>query len=185
MATRRALLGSALGAAVVGTPIVSTVLASPALASLGQPPTTLVNHTGVYRADEIHFYIVGTNRTTGHGLNAGLFSPFFDPYIDSMWNKYQSTPFRAAVDGKGTFTGRVTGGRFDFDRGVAARRSSTTRTGRPATRRRSTAVASPTTTPGYCTKTRRTAGRTGSPTTTSPSWRHSTTSPGSKPSPCD
>jgi hypothetical protein len=75
--------------------------------------------------------VVGNNLRViapGHGLDAGLFSPnHFDQYIDTVWRKYEGTAFRANVDGKGAFTGRVAGGRFAFDRGAAAFNKPSTR----------------------------------------------------------
>jgi len=55
----------------------------------------------------------------GHGIEAGLFSPtFFDPFVDQVWQRYQSTDLKVTANGK-VFTGRVTGGKLTFDGGVA------------------------------------------------------------------
>ncbi|GHF39481.1 hypothetical protein FHX82_006681 [Amycolatopsis bartoniae] len=55
----------------------------------------------------------------GHGIEAGLFpATYFDSAIDAVWQKYASTPLTVSVNG-GTRTGRVSGGTFQFDGGVA------------------------------------------------------------------
>ncbi|MFE7117713.1 glycoside hydrolase family 64 protein [Streptomyces sp. NPDC057654] len=51
----------------------------------------------------------------GHGLDSGLFAKdYFAPYIDEVWNAYGSKDLKVTTDA-GTFTGRVSGGKFAFD----------------------------------------------------------------------
>jgi hypothetical protein len=74
--------------------------------------------------------VVGNNLRViapGHGLDAGLFPrTFFDPYIDAVWRKYQTTGLKITANGK-VFTGRVIADKLAFDGGVAPFRKPTTR----------------------------------------------------------
>ncbi|AOS62073.1 glycoside hydrolase family 64 protein [Actinoalloteichus hymeniacidonis] len=55
----------------------------------------------------------------GHGINSGQFSgSYFDPYIDEVWSKYAGETLTINANNR-TFTGRVNGGIFEFDGGVA------------------------------------------------------------------
>ena len=50
----------------------------------------------------------------GHGLDAGRFpTDYLDPYIDQVWSRYEGTDLSVTTNA-GTFTGRVSGGRFTF-----------------------------------------------------------------------
>jgi hypothetical protein len=50
----------------------------------------------------------------GHGLGAGLFSQdYFASYIDQVWDAYGSKDLKVTTNA-GTFTGRVSGGKFAF-----------------------------------------------------------------------
>lgn len=63
----------------------------------------------------------------GHGIGAGLFSAsYFDSAINEVWAKYATTDLKATTNA-GTFTGRVTGGLFTFDKGVKAFAKPTTK----------------------------------------------------------
>jgi hypothetical protein len=63
----------------------------------------------------------------GHGLEAGKFpTDFFDPYVDQVLAKYAGTDLRIATNA-GTFTGRVQGDSFVFDKGAAAMARPSTR----------------------------------------------------------
>jgi hypothetical protein len=63
----------------------------------------------------------------GHGLEAGKFATdFFDPYVDQVLAKYAGTDLRIATNA-GTFTGRVQGDSFVFDKGAAAMARPSTR----------------------------------------------------------
>ena len=56
----------------------------------------------------------------GHGIGAGLFSStYFDGYIDQVWSAYAGKDLRVTTN-SGTYTGRVSGGKLVFDKGVAA-----------------------------------------------------------------
>jgi len=56
----------------------------------------------------------------GHGIEAGLFpATYFDPYVDAVWNRYAGTALTVDAAGR-RVTGRVSGGRFVFDGGVAS-----------------------------------------------------------------
>lgn len=63
----------------------------------------------------------------GHGLEAGKFATdFFDPYVDQVLAKYAGTDLRITTNA-GTFTGRVQGDSFIFDKGAAAMARPTTK----------------------------------------------------------
>ncbi|WP_326691374.1 MULTISPECIES: beta-1,3-glucanase family protein [unclassified Streptomyces] len=50
----------------------------------------------------------------GHGLGAGKFDEnHFAPYIDEVWRVYESKDLKVTTNA-GTFTGRVSGGKFTF-----------------------------------------------------------------------
>ncbi|MFF9478862.1 beta-1,3-glucanase family protein [Streptomyces sp. NPDC014733] len=50
----------------------------------------------------------------GHGLDSGLFATdYLAPAIDEAWSAYESKDLKVTTDA-GTFTGRVSGGRFSF-----------------------------------------------------------------------
>ncbi len=69
----------------------------------------------------------------GHGIGAGLFSAnYFDSAINDVWAKYATTDLKATTNA-GTFTGRVTGGLFVFDRAPRRSRSRPPRTCSSAT----------------------------------------------------
>ena len=78
MVTRRALLGGAVGvSAVAATPFLASAFASTAFAA-GPLRTRLVNDTGVYRNEEVTFYVVGTDLATGRQgfvKTPGVFTP--------------------------------------------------------------------------------------------------------------
>jgi hypothetical protein len=55
----------------------------------------------------------------GHGIAANRFSStYFDGYVEEVWNKYATTDLRVTTN-SGLYTGRVSGGKLVFDRGVA------------------------------------------------------------------
>jgi Beta-1,3-glucanase len=63
----------------------------------------------------------------GHGLEAGLFAAdFYDPYVERVLARYAGTDLRIATNA-GTFTGRVSGDTFTFDKGAAAMARPSTR----------------------------------------------------------
>ncbi len=63
----------------------------------------------------------------GHGLEAGKFpTDFYDPYVDQVLARYRAEDLRIATDA-GTFTGRVQGDTFVFDKGAAAMARPSTR----------------------------------------------------------
>jgi hypothetical protein len=63
----------------------------------------------------------------GHGLEAGKFpSDFYDPYVDEVLATYAGTDLRISTNA-GTFTGRVQGDSFVFDKGAAAMARPSTR----------------------------------------------------------
>ncbi|WP_344569801.1 beta-1,3-glucanase family protein [Streptomyces axinellae] len=50
----------------------------------------------------------------GHGLGAGKFDEnHFGPYIDKVWSLYETKDLKVTTNA-GTFTGRVSGGKFNF-----------------------------------------------------------------------
>ncbi|MFD7668532.1 beta-1,3-glucanase family protein [Streptomyces sp. NPDC059788] len=60
--------------------------------------------------------VVGDKRVIApsHGLDAGLFDGnYLAPYIDRSWNAYTSKDLKVTTN-RGTFTGRVSGGQFNF-----------------------------------------------------------------------
>ncbi|MEU1947306.1 MULTISPECIES: glycoside hydrolase family 64 protein [unclassified Streptomyces] len=61
--------------------------------------------------------IVGDNLRViapGHGMGAGLFAEdYFASYIDQVWDAYGSKDLKVTTNA-GTFTGRVSGGKFAF-----------------------------------------------------------------------
>lgn len=65
--------------------------------------------------------IVGANVRViapGHGIDAGIFpATYLDPYITQAWNAYTSAGVRVVAGGV-TYTGRVSGGQFVFDKGI-------------------------------------------------------------------
>ncbi|MEV0614367.1 beta-1,3-glucanase family protein [Nonomuraea sp. NPDC050404] len=67
--------------------------------------------------------IVGDNLRViapGHAIDAGIFpANYLDSYITQVWNKYASTGLRVVANGV-TYTGRVSGGRLVFDKGIRA-----------------------------------------------------------------
>lgn len=64
----------------------------------------------------------------GHGLDLGGFPEnYYDPYIDQVWTKYQSSELRVDTDNGNIFTGKISGDTFAFDGGVQP-------IGRPSTR---------------------------------------------------
>jgi hypothetical protein len=73
--------------------------------------------------------VVGNNLRViapGHGINTGLFAAnYFDPYITEAWNKLAARPVRITVN-SGVYTGRVSGGVLNFDRGGGSIRKPST-----------------------------------------------------------
>ncbi|WP_239153021.1 beta-1,3-glucanase family protein [Virgisporangium aliadipatigenens] len=67
--------------------------------------------------------VIGDNLriiSPGHGIGAGLFpANYYDAYINEVWAKYATTDLKITTN-RGTFTGRVNGGRLTFDGGVAS-----------------------------------------------------------------
>ncbi|SEF86628.1 Beta-1,3-glucanase [Nonomuraea solani] len=67
--------------------------------------------------------IVGDNLRViapGHGIEAGIFpGNYFDAYINQVWNAYAGSSMRVVAGGV-TYTGRVLGGQFAFDKGVGS-----------------------------------------------------------------
>ncbi|MET8014710.1 glycoside hydrolase family 64 protein [Streptomyces sp. NPDC005271] len=61
--------------------------------------------------------IIGDNLRViapGHGMGAGLFAQdYFASYIDQVWDVYGSEDLKVTTNA-GTFTGRVSGGKFSF-----------------------------------------------------------------------
>jgi hypothetical protein len=78
MVSRRAFLGAAFGAATVAaTPFAASLFSSTAFAA-GPLRTRFVNNTGTFRNDEVTFYVVGTDLSTGQQgfvKNPGVFTP--------------------------------------------------------------------------------------------------------------
>ncbi|KAA2250748.1 glycosyl hydrolase [Solihabitans fulvus] len=74
--------------------------------------------------------VVGDNLRVlapGHGIDSNRFSrTYYDSYVNQVWNAYAARNLRVTVNST-TYTGRVTGGRLVFDRGVTAFAKPTTR----------------------------------------------------------
>lgn len=62
----------------------------------------------------------------GHGIGTGVFpATYFDSVINQVWDRYSSAPMTVNV-GSAVRTGRVSGGLFTFDGGVAPFRKPST-----------------------------------------------------------